>query len=155
MIADNSASGLVPPVALTMGEPAGVGPEIAAKAFAALQGDVPFFLIGDPRHLPEGVAFTKIDHPAEAHEAVSLPVLPHDFQSPRVPCAAQPEHAQAVIDVIARAVGVDPAGRGACGLHQPDQQESVEGRGGFPFPGPHRIPVASGQRRRCCDDVGL
>lgn len=135
MTADNSASGLVPPVALTMGEPAGVGPEIAAKAFAALQGDVPFFLIGDPRHLPEGVAFTKIDHPAEAHEAVSLPVLPHDFQSPRVPGAAQPEHAQAVIDVIARAVGLTQQGEALAVCTNPINKKALKNGAGFPFPG--------------------
>jgi 4-hydroxythreonine-4-phosphate dehydrogenase len=42
------------PVALTCGEPAGVGPEIAIKARAALGASLPFFWIGDPRHLPAG-----------------------------------------------------------------------------------------------------
>jgi 4-hydroxythreonine-4-phosphate dehydrogenase len=33
------------PIALTCGEPAGIGIEIAAKAAAVLRGDPPFFLI--------------------------------------------------------------------------------------------------------------
>ena len=42
------------PVALTCGEPAGVGPELAVSAWHALKDRMPFFWIGDPRHLPEG-----------------------------------------------------------------------------------------------------
>ena len=41
-----------PLIAVTMGDPAGIGPEIAVKARAALGADIPFFWIGDPRHLP-------------------------------------------------------------------------------------------------------
>ena len=111
MTADGSVSGVAPPVALTMGEPAGIGPEIAAKAFASLQGSVPFFVIGDPRHLPKGVPFTRIDAPDKAHGATSLPVLLHDFDTPRVPGVAQAEHAQPVIDAIARAVDLTRRGQ--------------------------------------------
>ena len=38
-----------PPLALTMGEPAGIGGEIAAKAWSALRREGPAFLfLGDP-----------------------------------------------------------------------------------------------------------
>ncbi|WP_424940954.1 4-hydroxythreonine-4-phosphate dehydrogenase PdxA [Aliiroseovarius sp. S253] len=126
---------MVPPVALTMGEPAGIGPEIAAKAFAALQGTLPFFLIGDPRHLPEGVAFTRIDTPDNAHGAASLPVLPHDFQSPRVPGVAQTEHAQPVIDVIARAVDLTRQGQALAVCTNPINKKALKDGADFPFPG--------------------
>ncbi|WP_298906811.1 4-hydroxythreonine-4-phosphate dehydrogenase PdxA [uncultured Aliiroseovarius sp.] len=135
MTADSSASAPVPPVALTMGEPAGVGPEIAAKAFAGLKDKVPFFLIGDPRHLPEGIAFTQIDHPAEAHSAEALPVLPHDFHTPRVPGVAQAEHAQAVIDVIARAVELTQTGEALAVCTNPINKKALKDGAGFPFPG--------------------
>ena len=46
----------LPPVAVSCGEPAGIGPEIAVKARVALGSDLPFFWIGDPRHLPPGSA---------------------------------------------------------------------------------------------------
>ena len=135
MTAESSVSGIVPPVALTMGEPAGIGSEIAAKAFAALQGTLPFFLIGDPRHLPEGVAFTRIDTPADALGAKSLPVLPYDFQTPRVPGVAQAEHAQPVIDVIAQAVDLTQNGRALAVCTNPINKKALKDGAEFPFPG--------------------
>ena len=75
------------PVALTCGEPAGIGPEIAVLAAQALQGAVPFFWIGDPRHLPDGSAFQVIgaaDGVADVPVGV-LAVLPHAFAAEAVP----------------------------------------------------------------------
>lgn len=40
-----------PPLALTMGEPAGIGGEIALKAWRAARDLPPFFLIDDPARL--------------------------------------------------------------------------------------------------------
>ena len=40
------------PIAMTCGEPAGIGPELAVAARRLLGDAVPFFWIGDPRHLP-------------------------------------------------------------------------------------------------------
>lgn len=135
MTAERSVSGVIPPVALTMGEPAGIGPEIAAKAFAALQGSVPFFVIGDPRHLPKDVAFTRIDTPHDAHKATSLPVLAHDFDTPRVPGVAQAEHAQPVIDVIERAVDLTRRGQALAVCTNPINKKALKDGAGFPFPG--------------------
>ena len=39
------------PVALTLGDPSGIGGEIALKAWTALRGRLAFFLIGDPDHM--------------------------------------------------------------------------------------------------------
>ncbi|SMR71723.1 4-hydroxythreonine-4-phosphate dehydrogenase [Aliiroseovarius halocynthiae] len=135
MTLHHGASGPVPPVALTMGEPAGIGPEIATKAFGALQGDVPFFLIGDPSHLPGSVAFTPIERPSDALGATTLPVLPHNFASPRVPGEAQPEHAQPVIDVIARAVELTQQGQALAVCTNPINKKALKDGAGFPFPG--------------------
>ena len=54
------------PIALTCGEPAGIGPELAARARARLGDEVPFFWIGDPRHLPLGTSITEIATPGVA-----------------------------------------------------------------------------------------
>ena len=48
------------PIALTCGEPAGVGPELAVAARAALGDSLPLFWIGDPRHLPQDSAIAEI-----------------------------------------------------------------------------------------------
>ncbi len=43
------------PLALTMGDPAGIGAEIALAAWASGRVAQPFFLIGDPARLAEGL----------------------------------------------------------------------------------------------------
>ena len=54
------------PLAITLGDPAGIGAEIALAARARLGDEVPFFWIGDPSHLPSGAAFDVIAAPDEA-----------------------------------------------------------------------------------------
>ena len=53
------------PVALSIGEPAGIGPEIAARAWERLGSRLPFFVIGDPGHLSgHGVRTVLLPGPA-------------------------------------------------------------------------------------------
>lgn len=50
----------MPPLAVSCGDPSGIGPEIAAKAWAALKGTLPFAWIGDPSHLPQGTPVAEV-----------------------------------------------------------------------------------------------
>ena len=125
------------PVALTCGEPAGVGPEIAVKARQALGAEVPFFWIGDTRHLPGGTACTEI---GAAHDALDvpdgvLPVLPHAFASTVVPGVADPSHARDVIAVIARAVDLVQRGAAAAVCTAPINKKALKDGAGFAHPG--------------------
>ena len=124
-------------IALTCGEPAGIGPEIAASAWAALRGRVPFFVIGDPAHLPGGTPVAVIDSPAGAAGACAdaLPVLAHPFPGPRTPGAPQPAQAQAVIDVIARGVDLVQGGHAAALCTAPIHKQALQEGAGFGFPG--------------------
>src|SRR5271166_4078507 len=101
------------PLALTMGEPAGIGGEIAMKAWLGrAQGIPPFFVIDDCRRL-ETLASTlgwtvpmrPITAPeeAEAAFAAALPVLPLALPRPVVPGRADPGNAPSVIAAIDRA----------------------------------------------------
>ena len=66
-------------IALTCGEPAGIGPEIVAKAWHQLGARLPFFVIADPAHLAGlGVTPIPIARPQDALQAAGrgLPVLP-------------------------------------------------------------------------------
>ena len=124
------------PVALSCGEPAGIGPEIAAKAFDALRGAVPFFLIGDPTHLPAGTPVAEIADPAQALAITdALPVLRHDFPGAMNPGHPDPRQAQAVIDVIARSVGLVQAGRAAAVCTAPVHKRALQDGAGFAYPG--------------------
>lgn len=125
------------PIALSCGEPAGIGPEIAVAAWDALRADLPFVWIGDPTHLPEGTDWQAVDDPAQAIEvaAKAMPVLARDFGSVRVPGTAQPGHAKHVIDAIAE--GAKLAQSGACSAlcTAPIHKQALMDGGGFAFPG--------------------
>ncbi len=125
------------PIALTVGEPAGIGPEIAAGAWAALRRDLAFFWIGDPAHLPPGTAWREIADPAEAPGVMpaALPVLPHAFAGPATPGRPQPGHAGAVIEVIARAVELAQSGRAAAVCTCPISKKALIDGAGFAWPG--------------------
>lgn len=125
------------PLALTSGEPAGVGLELAFKAHAALGTKLPFFLIADPRHLPGNAHWIEIAYPSEtlAASARGLPVLPHIFAGQAVPGHADPGNAQSVIDVIARAVDLVRAGDAAAVCTNPIHKKALQDGAGFAFPG--------------------
>ena len=119
-------------VALTCGEPAGIGPEIAAKAVGC---GVPFFWIGEPQHLPHTTRWQAIASPDEQVPDGVLPVLVHDFPSVAVPGVPQPAHAQGVIDVIARAVALVQDGQAVAICTAPINKKALKGGAGFAFPG--------------------
>ncbi|MCB2129607.1 MAG: 4-hydroxythreonine-4-phosphate dehydrogenase PdxA [Rhodobacteraceae bacterium] len=127
---------MLKPIALTCGDPSGIGPEIAAKAFAALQGEVPFFWIGDPSHLPEGTVFREIRTADEA--ALSdgrLPVMPLPFPVRPEPGNPAPENAAMVIkaiDIAAVHVATEAAGA-ICTA--PINKKALKDGAGFAFPG--------------------
>jgi 4-hydroxythreonine-4-phosphate dehydrogenase len=125
-----------PPLALTMGEPAGIGPEITLAAWRAVRAAGPaFFLIADPSLLP-GAPVAIIEDPAHAEGAFpeALPVLPLALAAPAVPGRLDPRNAPAVIAAIERAVALAKAGR-ASGVVTNPIQKSVLTASGFPHPG--------------------
>lgn len=124
-------------IALTCGEPAGVGPELAVAARQALGASLPFFWIGDPRHLPQGSAVTLIGAPQEAASVAAdrLPVLRHDFASQATPGSPRAEHARDVIAVIERAVALVQSGQAGAVCTAPIHKKALKDGAGFGFPG--------------------
>jgi 4-hydroxythreonine-4-phosphate dehydrogenase len=126
-----------PPVALTCGEPAGLGPELAIAARLALGERVPFFWIGDPRHLPPDSAWHIITDPAETAKVPTgiLPVLHHPFAHPVTPSQPDLRNAQAVVDVIARAVHLVQDGAALALCTAPIHKKVLQDGAGFAYPG--------------------
>ncbi len=124
-------------VAVTAGEPAGIGPELAAKAWAALGASLPFFWIGDPRHLPRGCPVVEIARPSQAAAAAArgLPVLVHEFPAAAVPGRPAPENAPHVIAVIREAVELVQAGEAAAVTTLPISKAALIEGAGFSHPG--------------------
>ncbi len=125
------------PIALTCGEPAGVGPELAVAAWQRLGTDLPFFLIGDARHLPDGVSTIEIVDPAETADAArhGLPLLVHEFAAPAVAGQPAAENAQGVIDVIKRGVDLVQSGAASALCTGPIHKKALKDGAGFAFPG--------------------
>lgn len=125
------------PVALSCGEPAGVGPELALRAWAALRDRLPFFLIGDAGHLPSDAPHVRISDPADAAAAMAhgLPVLHRDFGPPVTPGVAQAAHAQGVIDAIAEGVALVQSGQARALCTAPIHKQALAEGAGFAYPG--------------------
>ncbi|WP_300055405.1 4-hydroxythreonine-4-phosphate dehydrogenase PdxA [uncultured Roseobacter sp.] len=139
------------PVVISCGEPAGIGPEIAARAWAHLKETVPMVWMGDPRHLPDGTPHEVIDHPDAAHawSARALPVLAHAFPGPATPGTPDPAHAQGVIDVIAACVDLVETGAASALCTAPLHKQALIEGAGFAYPGhtEYLAALAGGGRR--------
>ena len=125
------------PVLVSCGEPAGIGPEIAAQAWQALRHDIAMAWVGDPRHLPDGTAIRLIDDPlqAAAPSPDALPVIAHPFAQPARPGAPDPANAQGVIDVIAQCVGHVKRGAAAALCTAPIHKKALIDGARFAYPG--------------------
>lgn len=133
------------PIAITMGEPAGIGGEITIKAWNLRNHrSIPcFFLIDDPARIKAlgsrlglKLPVRSISHPGEAAAVFdqALPVLQQDLRAPSTPGLAIRENAGAVIASIDRAVDFVIAGD-ACALVTNPIQKSVLYEAGFDHPG--------------------
>ena len=141
-------TGPTAPIALSCGEPAGVGPEIAVKAWQARAtgGGLPFFWIGDPSHLPAQTKTALIDSPDEAarHFASALPVLPLHFGAPAVAGRPDPANAAGVIAAIERAVELVQSGAASALCTAPIHKQALVEGAGFAYPGHTEFLAALG-----------
>jgi 4-hydroxythreonine-4-phosphate dehydrogenase len=130
------------PVALTLGDPAGIGGEIALKAWAALGADLPFFLIGDLGHISDigarfGLPVLEIAGPddASATARTALPVLHHPLPLPAPPGRPEPANAPAVVAMIARGAALAREGAALALCTNPINKHALQAGAGFAFPG--------------------
>jgi len=121
-----------PALALTLGEPAGIGPEITAAAWQALRGqrDCAFFLIGDAELLRARNPALPVREIASASLAASvfadaLPVLPHRLAAPSLPGKLEAANAPSVITSIDKGVELVLAGEASGLVTNPIQKETL------------------------------
>ncbi len=133
------------PLALTMGDSAGIGPEIALKAWLRRSdAEVPCFLyLGGIEHLRSLAAALALEVPtvavetaAEAVEAFdeALPVMPVALPAPAVGGKPDPANAPAMLEAIDRAVALARAGD-TDGIVTNPIAKAVLYRHGFGHPG--------------------
>jgi 4-hydroxythreonine-4-phosphate dehydrogenase len=134
-----------PPLAVTMGDPAGVGLDIALEAWCEHRrlGLPTFFLLADPKALSDrarrlglSVAIEEVSDGAEAESrfASSLPVQPVRLVEPATAGTPSPANATAVIDAIRKGVVAVVKGKASAIVTNPIAK-NVMWAAGFPHPG--------------------
>ncbi|WP_424360566.1 4-hydroxythreonine-4-phosphate dehydrogenase PdxA [Methylocystis parvus] len=132
------------PLVLTQGDPSGIGPELALKAYAARDaaGLPPFFILADPTHLARVARALAIDVPLEETTplhaarvfARALPVVSHGHEARGPFGRPDPEDAKSTIASIEQAVAHVVAGEARAVVTNPIAK-SVLYAAGFAHPG--------------------
>jgi 4-hydroxythreonine-4-phosphate dehydrogenase len=127
-----------------MGDPAGIGPEITIKAWAARTvGSARFFAIGDPAlyvraferlGLPAATAVIAAPEEAQSVFDDALPVLPVALAAPEAPGRADPRNAAATTEAIRIGARLSLSGQ-AAGLVTCPIAKATLYEAGFAFPG--------------------
>ena len=141
----SSGRGAELPIAVTMGEPAGIGPDITLIAYAqrTRRNLSPFAVIADvglldarARGLKIPIAIERIatiDHAPACFEH-ALPVLPIALSAPVVPGTPDPANAAAVLAAIELGAGLALAGRAGAVVTNPIAKKTLY-EAGFTHPG--------------------
>jgi len=150
-----SPAATLAPVAVTMGEPAGIGGELTLKTWqarCAAPAAVPFFAVDDPARLRRlaqrlalAVDIVEIATPADATSVFrrALPVLPQSLAVPDRPGQLDVRNAPAVIASIERAVRLASDGSASAVVTNPIQKKTLQ-EAGFPHPGHTEFLAALG-----------
>jgi len=134
-----------PLIAITMGDPAGIGPEIIAKAFAntAFMRDHAAFVVGDSRHLERAAQITgaavrvrPITDPAQAQltpgviDVLDVTTLPSDLHFGRL----NAEAGRAAFEYVRRATELALSGGAQAVATAPLNKEAMH-QAGLTYPG--------------------
>nr|WP_188911888.1 4-hydroxythreonine-4-phosphate dehydrogenase PdxA [Salinarimonas ramus] len=133
------------PLALTMGDPAGIGPELALAAWLRRADEdlPPFALLGDVAHAERLAGRLGLAVPVRAIASIEeapaafgevLPVLPLAAGVAAEPGRPDPENAPAILEAIDRAVALAQDGRAGAVVTAPIAK-SVLYEAGFAHPG--------------------
>jgi 4-hydroxythreonine-4-phosphate dehydrogenase len=131
------------PLVLTMGDPAGIGPELALRAWLRREEvGAPFFVVADPealRQLAERMALSAPIAVTDSHGAIdafasSLPVVPLSVSAAPTPGKPNSAFARATIESIDRAVGYVHSGEASAIVTNPIAKHVLY-EAGFGFAG--------------------
>jgi 4-hydroxythreonine-4-phosphate dehydrogenase len=130
------------PIALTMGDPAGIGGEITLRAWLTHPG-MNFVALDDPERLADvakalglDVPIRIVDHASDAVAVFqqALPVLPVRLAEPAVPGHPNPANAASVVTSIERATALCLAGEACAVVTNPINKAALY-QAGFHYPG--------------------
>lgn len=131
------------PLAITMGDPAGIGPELLLKAWLAPESaNAPFFALADPAALSRLAGKLGLETPiavvspeaAVTAFARALPVVPLESPADAEPGAPSPRFAAATLESIERAVDYVQTGAARALVTNPIAKKTLY-EAGFRHPG--------------------
>jgi len=130
------------PIVVSMGDPAGIGPEIILKARTELGTSIPLLALGDPGIFASTAARLGLPGPAivDAPDAplpadrLAVLATPHTCSGPVMPGQPDAAHARAVTSAIETGVSLCRAGKAAALVTAPISK-AVLYEAGFSFPG--------------------
>ena len=131
------------PLAITMGDPAGIGPELALRAWERREEiGAPFFVVADPDALRKLGRRLGLDVPVAIAEPAgaadiferALPVAPLSVSADASPGQPSSAFARATIEAIERAVGYVRSGEASALVTNPIAKHVLY-EAGFGFPG--------------------
>ncbi|GLS99028.1 4-hydroxythreonine-4-phosphate dehydrogenase [Sphingobium jiangsuense] len=106
----------IPPFAISMGDPAGIGPEVVAKAWSVreAQGLSPFFVIGERRAIERiwdgPIATIATPDEARTHFSTALPCLQLDMGGEITPGEPNVDGAQCALHALEIGIGLAKSG---------------------------------------------
>ncbi|MEO0357524.1 MAG: 4-hydroxythreonine-4-phosphate dehydrogenase PdxA [Pseudomonadota bacterium] len=122
------------PLALTCGDPSGVGPDICVAAWHHLRQDHPIVYFGDRDHVPAGIT-TQVWTPGDAVSPDTLSVHPISFAGPRRLGVADLANAHGTQAAITQAVACAQSGAISAITTAPIHKKVLQDGAGFSFPG--------------------
>jgi 4-hydroxythreonine-4-phosphate dehydrogenase len=131
------------PLALTMGDPAGIGGELTLRAWQRLRAGAPFMVLDDPGRLSRlasalglDVPVAELDRPEKVAAVFvsALPVFSVPLAASPEPGRPDPRNAPAIVASIERATQLASAGA-ACGVVTNPINKAALYDAGFTYPG--------------------
>ncbi|MGV6840100.1 MAG: 4-hydroxythreonine-4-phosphate dehydrogenase PdxA [Planktomarina sp.] len=122
------------PIAISCGDPGGIGPEITAHAWKALRDEIPMVYCGSADHMPSDVPVTPWTA-GQGIEAGHLAVYDIPFNAPLRKGTAQLENAAGTMAAITAAVELVQSGAASAITTAPINKKTLQDGAGFAFPG--------------------
>lgn len=148
------------PIAVTLGDPAGIGPEIVARALGALAPHTPFLLVGDWRMAIEGPGSETYRTLPRLRSAASVATLPafldvgRDAAIPLRHGVVDAAYGTVALDSIHAALATIDAGICSALVTAPIHKQSIAAAGS-PFPGHTELLAAHSGLREYGRDYAM
>ena len=123
------------PIAITCGDPSGIGLEIFLAAHKEIGSEIPMVLFADKKHLPNNIKLTTWCPGENKNSSSNVTLCQINFSNAAVPGRTDPQNAAGVIQAIECAVNYAKNGKIAGLCTAPINKANLKNGANFKFPG--------------------